>query len=120
MMEIDLGNVNNGRMGSKDSNVRHALDNLCFVWVLPSADFGNRFLRHPEVKMLSFFLPPPLCDLDIGLETGSFIKQVAWDCTIQVDSSSHGNSRFLFWRLTPAVSRALQRVGSKPFIGRQS
>jgi hypothetical protein len=29
MMEIDWGNVKNGRMGSKDSHVRHALDNLC-------------------------------------------------------------------------------------------
>ena len=48
--------------------------------------------------MLSFFLPPSLCDLDVGLEAGSFIEQVAWNRTIQVDSSCHGNSRFPFWR----------------------
>ena len=55
--------------------------------------------------MLSFFLPPSLCDLDVGLEAGSFIEQVAWNRTIQVDSSCHGNSRFPFWRLTPRVRR---------------
>ena len=56
--------------------------------------------------MLLFFLPSSLGDLDVGLETGSFIEQVAWNRTIQVDSSCHGSSRFPFWRLTLAVSRA--------------
>ena len=44
--------------------------------------------------MLSFFLPPSLCDLDVGLETDSFLEQIAWNRTIQVDSSFHGHARF--------------------------
>ena len=62
--------------------------------------------------MLSFFLPPSLGDLDVGVETGSFIEQVAWNRTIQVDSSCHGSSRFPFWRLTPALNRARKRERS--------
>jgi len=64
--------------------------------------------------MLSFFLPPSLCDLDVGLEAGSFIEQVAWNRTIQVDSSCHGNSRFPFWRLTVAVSCGPQQHRPTP------
>ena len=94
VVEIHLGNVDDVRMWGKNSNVRHALDDLGFVGILPSADFGDRFVRHPEVKMLSFFLPPSLCDLDVGLEAGSFIEQITGNRTIQVDSSCHGNSRF--------------------------
>src|SRR5262249_36860988 len=94
IVEIHLGNVDDVRMRGKDSNVRHTLNDLGFVGILPSADFGDRFVRYPEGKMLSFFLPPSLCDLDVGLEAGSFIEQITGNRTIQVDSSCHGNSRF--------------------------
>ena len=94
IVEIHLGNVDDVRMRGKDSNVRHALNDLGFVRVLPSADFSNRFFRYPEIKMLAFFLPPSLCDFDVGLEAGSFIEQIAGDRTIQVNSSCHGNARF--------------------------
>src|SRR5712691_7986620 len=99
-------------MRGKDSNVRHALNDLGFVGILPSADFGDRFVRHPEVKMLLFFLPPSLCDLDVGLETDSFLEQIAWNRTIQVDSSFHGHSRF------PVPVLASNARGEPPRHGR--
>ena len=43
IVEIHLRNVDDVRMRGKDSNVRHALDDLGFVRIFPSADFGDRF-----------------------------------------------------------------------------
>jgi len=43
MVEIDLGNVNDGGMQGQDSDMRHALNDPGFVGILTSADFGDRF-----------------------------------------------------------------------------
>ena len=43
IVEIHLGNVDDVGMQGKDSYVRHALDDLGFVGILPSADFSDRF-----------------------------------------------------------------------------
>ena len=43
IVEIHLGNCDDGGMRGKNSDVRHALDDLGFVGILSSADFGDRF-----------------------------------------------------------------------------